>query len=298
MPGKKNSFYETNIIVKKAYTGKNCEVNHRIHTNDGHELYLLLQGDVHFSIEGSIYKLMPYDMLLISNQEIHKPIVNSRLPHERIYLYFDPDYLALFHNMGYDLLQMFENRKSGFGNRINAEIVHKYGLDKYFFEIYEWYISEAPEKQVMMMSLLLQLIVKINTICDDNKDGEEVEKNVQYNDKIYQIIRYISANLDKKINLDELETKFYIDKYYLCHLFKDITGYTLVDYINYKKVLSAKEQLKLGKPLGEIWTQFGFLNYSSFYRTFKKMSRMSPTEYLQKISNMKDKYHIKKGDTQ
>jgi AraC-like DNA-binding protein len=289
MAGKKNTFDEANIIVRKNYTTRNSKVKHRIHTNDGHELYLLLQGDISFSIDGSIYKLVPYDMLVISNKEIHKTIINRDVPHERIYIYFDPDYLAEFDNSSYDLLQMFENRRHGFGNRINAALVKKYELDSYFEDIYTWFRSNAPEKHIMMLSILLQLIVKVNTICNNSREEEAIKEDVEYNDKIYQIIRYISSNLDKKISLEDLETRFFIDKYYLCHLFKNITGYTVVDYINYKKVLSAKEQLKKGKPISEVWTQFGFLNYSSFYRTFRKMAGMSPTEYSIAARERKDR---------
>jgi YesN/AraC family two-component response regulator len=140
-----------------------------------------------------------------------------------------------------------------------------------------------------MVSILLQLIVKINTICSA-KDEEDAgtRKDVGYNEKIYQIIRYISSNLDQKITLDELEKIFFIDKYYLCHLFKNITGYTVIEYMNYKKILSAKEQLKNGKPISEVWVQLGFLNYSGFYRAFKKIAGMSPQEYMN--SSMQRKY--------
>ena len=278
---KRNIFEESCVIIRKRITDKNINTNHRIHINDGHEIYLLLQGDVSFNIEGSIYKLAPNDLLIISNQEIQKAIVNKEVLHERMYIYFDPDYIDRFvRSKDYKLLQLFEDRKNGFGNKISGKHVEEYNLRKYFDEMYMWSKSNQPEKEVMMVSLLLQLIVKINTIYTMNKDlDRDITEGVQYNDKIYEIIRYISSNLDKKISLEELEKKFYIDRYYLCHLFKQVTGYTLVDYMNYKKVLSAKEQLKAGKPISEVWIQFGFLNYSSFYRTFKKIVGMSPSEY-------------------
>lgn len=280
MACKNNMFDETSIIVRKNFTDKNRVASHRIHTNEGHEIYLLLQGDVSFSIDGSIYKLSPYDMLVISNKEIHRTIVNKEEAHERIYIYFDPDYITQFDNSSYDLLQMFHNRRHGFGNRISGELVKKYKLDEYMKEIYTWYRSDSPEKQIMMISILLQLIVKLNGICNSYRESNErLSEDVEYNDKIYDIIRYISSNLDRKITLEELESNFYIDKFYLCHLFKKITGFTVVDYINYKKVLSAKEQLKKGKSISQVWIQFGFLNYSTFYRTFKKFVGISPSEY-------------------
>ncbi|MBE5960458.1 MAG: helix-turn-helix domain-containing protein [Lachnospiraceae bacterium] len=281
MSAKINIFDKTSIIVRKIRSDKNSSTEHRIHTNDGHELYLLLQGDVSFSIDGCIYKLVPGDMLMISNKEIHKTIVNKEIPHERIYIYFDPDFMSQFDISSYDLLQMFENRRLGFGNKISADLVQENKVYCYFEEIYRWYQSDSPERQIMMVSILLQLLVKVNTICSKN-DGEDIriQKNEGYNDKIYRIIRYISSNLDRKISLEELEKQFFINRYHLCHLFKNITGFTVIEYINYKKVLAAKEQLKKGKQIAEVWVFLGFEDYSSFYRSFKKIVGISPKEYL------------------
>lgn len=272
-------FKKNSIIVRRIYNEQQAKSKHHIHNNEGHELYMLLQGEVSFSIDGCFYKLEPHDMLLISNQEIHRTIVNPEMPYERIYMYFDPDLFAQFNMANYNLLQLFENRKQGFGNKIGREIVERYRLKEHFEEMYEWYQSKAPEREIMMISILLRLLVTINTICCTYEEEERIKEDVGYNDKIYRVIRYISSRLDKKITLEELEKEFFINKYHLCHLFKNVTGFTIVEYMNYKKILAAKEQLKKGKPISEVWIHLGFEDYSSFYRTFKKIVGISPKQY-------------------
>lgn len=278
----KTSFRKTNFIVRRKQSEDGKKANHRIHTNDGHEIYMLIEGDVSFSIDGVIYKLEPYDMLLISNKEIHKTIINDNGPYEREYIYFDPEYMAQFSDKDYDLLKMFESRRWGFGNKISREIVLENGLDKYLDEMQEWYASEAPEKYAMITSILIKLLVKINAIRgEENIEAEGGSSDLNYNEKVYQIIRYFSSNIDRKISLDELEKEFYINKYHLCHLFKKVTGFTVMEYMNYKKILIAREKLKKGVPISEVWSQSGFDDYSSFYRCFKKVSHMSPKEYAE-----------------
>lgn len=273
-----------NIVVKKLYSDKNKKDVHTIHTNDGHELYYLIQGDVSFSINGSVYKVVPSDVLVINNNELHKITVNHEVAHERIFIYFDPEYISQFKYKGYGLLKLFESRRKGFANRIHSKLVEEYKVRDYFEEIYRWSISDLAEKQVMMASTLLQLLVVMNTIYDQVGALEgAIEEDVEYNPKIHNIIEYITSNLHTKITLDDLEKRFYIDRYYLCHLFKDITGYSVIEYMNHKRILQAKEEIRQGKTVNQIWMHYGFMNYSSFYRTFKKYAAVSPNTYYKEF---------------
>lgn len=279
--GRQHHYKKTSIIIRRFYTEKESARPSRIHSNEGHEIYMLLKGDVSFSIEGRLYKMEPYDMLVISNQEIHHTIVNTDKPFERIYLYFDPELLEPYRMQHYNLMQLFEERRNGMGNRIDRSMVEKNNIRRYFDEMLRWYQTDVPEREVMMISILMQFLVTLNRAYSTyGEEDEKLSRDMGYNDKIYKVIHYISSNLDRKITLEELEKKFFINKYHLCHQFKDLTGYTMVEYMNYKKVLFAKEQLKKGKPISEVWVLLGFEDYSSFYRTFKKMVGISPKEYL------------------
>lgn len=271
---------DSSIIIRKFYTENPTKKPHYAHTNDGHELYLLLNGDVSFSIDGQIYKLEPYDLLIISNKEIHRTIIHSDVPHERIYIYFDPQEIAKFNTQKYDLLQIFEARKLGFGNKIGRELIEKYDIPQYFQQIYEWNKSILPEKNAMMLSILIQLIIKVSSAFTYPVEEEKVKEDASYNGKIYLILSYISTNLHKKITLEELEKNFFINKYYLCHLFKEMTGFTILEYITYKKIYAAKELLKKTYAINEVCVKLGFEDYSNFYRSFKKVAGISPQQYV------------------
>lgn len=270
------------IIVRRISSEHTVtKINHYIHNNEGHEIYILLKGNVSFHIDESLYQLEPSDMLLISNQETHRTIVDNNSTYERMYIYFSNDYLSKFDILGYDLLSLFRERSHGVSNKIPKCLVEKYDLLHYFVELHEWYESESEEKHVMMLSLLLSLLVKINKV---HKEVWKEEDNIHtignsYNERVYEIIKYISANLHSKITLSHIEKKFYVDRHYICRLFKSVTGFTILDYINYKKVNSAKEHIRAGKNISEVWIQYGYMNYSSFYRVFKKIEGIAPQEY-------------------
>lgn len=272
-----------NIIVRKQYTPpQEKEEKHLVHMNERHELYMLLQGEVTFSIEGRLYHVEPYDVLLISNQEIHCVMVNSELPYERVYIYFKPEYFQAFCTKEYNLLRLFEHDgRPAEGNKIDHESVIKFGLDKYFIQMYEYYSAKLPESGVLLTSLLMRMLLDLNHVYDESRQVETKEDETpNHSEKIDDIIRYISEHLSERITLDDLTRRFYLSKYYLCHEFKRVTGFTVFDYIRYKRILSAKMKFQNGQMINEVCRELGYEDYSNFYRTFKKITGMSPKEYM------------------
>ena len=47
------------------------------HNHDFYEIYFFISGSVTYMIEGKTYKLRPGDILLIHNNELHKPVVGQ-----------------------------------------------------------------------------------------------------------------------------------------------------------------------------------------------------------------------------
>jgi AraC-like DNA-binding protein len=70
-----------------------------------------------------------------------------------------------------------------------------------------------------------------------------------------------------------------MDKYYMCHLFKKTTGFSLLEYVQSKRIQYAKILLHKGVNISEASRQCGFEEYSNFYKTFKKLVKLSPKQY-------------------
>lgn len=275
-----------NIIVRKPFSEKNVKHNHYIHMNENYQLYMLLKGDVTFSIDGYLYPLKQYDMLIINNKSIHRVLVNEEKEYERLYIYLNADYFRQFCTREYDFLSIFDRTmEKAFSNKIDQDIVRKYKLDESFRLMYEYYISQQPESRVQMFSLLLHILVETNRAYEECRllERNDAGGSTGHDEKINDIIRYISENLTTKITLDELTRQFYMSKYYLCREFKRTTGFTVFDYIRYKRMLNAKMLIRNGHPISEVWCELGYEDYSNFYRTFKKTTGMSPKQYLEKV---------------
>ena len=66
------------------------------HYHEFDKLVLQLGGHVTYSIEGKSYLLQPMDILLVSRNLIHLPVVDPGQPYERMVLWINRDFLARF----------------------------------------------------------------------------------------------------------------------------------------------------------------------------------------------------------
>ncbi len=106
--------------------------------------------------------------------------------------------------------------------------------------------------------------------------------NIPHNSlkKIEPIIRYIDSNYKMPITLDDIVSDVKYNKYTVCHLFKETTGSTVFDYINYLRIQYAIERLKQkNSSILEVSTECGFSSATYFCRVFKNVVGCAPSVY-------------------
>ena len=229
-----------------------------------------------YYIEGTSYKLHPNDLLLISPSELHRPLLGSKCIYERKIINFTRDFLQELNFKDYNLFSCLDNRAPGKNNLIPSYDVLSNNINL-LIENIEKCSDSDPSQNILRKTYLAQLLISLNIISENNRNYSFVLN--RDNERIASIIQYINNNLDSNLSLAILEDKFYISKFYLCHKFKEITGFTLNEYITYKRIMKARELIKLNYPLSELHKLVGFSDYSNFYKTFKKANGISPREY-------------------
>jgi YesN/AraC family two-component response regulator len=240
------------------------------HFHNCYEILFFEKGDAVYMVEGNIYNLSEGDILITNPREMHCPVFRSNKEYQRSIFFFKPAFLSDFISEKYNPFIGLENRKIGSQNRIDTKLVRQYKLDEKFKAIREISGSDAPEKELVIKTNLLQFLITINNLIMSEKSSAGVEK-------INEIILYINQNITSKLTLDTLAGRFYMSKYYISHLFTEKTGITLKEYITKKRILLAKENLLEKKPLGQVARDVGFSDYSSFYRAFKKTLGYPPS---------------------
>lgn len=280
MQGEHFSFSDQNL--KSHYTKSTPKENgnynfYDMHIHDQYEIYYFIRGDVSYYIEGHNYQIETGDLLMINNKEVHKPVFNTNKSYERLTIHFTPWHFAKYNSSSFNLLNCFENREPGHNNLIPAKKINNNNIEYYINQFIKYLKKEEKGKEIMLESLFIQFLYHLNKVFDKNK--KKKCDSIEYNEKVTRIIKYINDNLNEKFTLKKIAKEFYLDKYYLSHLFKKSTGFSLLHYINHKKIMKSKELLSKNMSCSQVADHLNFGNYSNFYKTFKKETGFSPSEY-------------------
>lgn len=254
------------------------------HYHDFHKVIYLISGDITYSIEGKNYQLQPNDFVLVSKGEVHRPVVHSDMPYERIILYISPELLHQYSKETYDLENCFLTSRQT-QNHVLHVSSPKGNLAVSLCHALVNTLSDTEYASELHQRLLfLEFLVQLNRIMQ--KTETSLSDTAVGNEKILAVLTYINTHLSQEITIDFLAEHFFTSRYYLMHSFKQETGYTIGQYLTTKRLLYAQELIKNDMPVSEACLTCGFQNYSTFSRAYKKHFGVSPTEQKSQISRL------------
>ncbi len=92
--------------------------------------------------------------------------------------------------------------------------------------------------------------------------------------------QFINLHLEDKITLEEVADHCSVSTFYFCKLFKTTTGMTLTEYVNRRRIESAKRLLlQPGTRVTRVAYDVGYQSLSQFNRSFLKYAGCSPTVF-------------------
>lgn len=125
----------------------------------------------------------------------------------------------------------------------------------------------------------------LSQLCDGLCDYYDTQNGDFKSSVVTNVKKYIRENTTKRLSLNEVAKEFNISPSYLSLLFSKYNDIGFSDYINQCKIDAAKKMLADGElKIYEIADELGFESTSYFSRVFKKVSSLSPREYLNQIS--------------
>lgn len=247
----------------------------QMHLHQYYEFLYFISGNATYMVEDNEYHAEAGDIFITRPQELHAIVFHPGAQYVRKFIQISPTFLS---DLELDVLHFINSRPLGEYNKVDKELVQKYELSKYFDSVEHYVVNRLPESDLMIKTYIIQFLVNLNSAFAEYDSNAVMKK--RSNEKIDTIIEYINDNIANDISLDALADIVFINKYHMCHLFKENVGLSIKEYINTRRIAKAKNLISTGEDFTSICFQCGFNDYSTFYKTFKKYTGMSPRKFL------------------
>jgi len=270
------SYKTQNFEYGRLRTEKGKQIYIETAEHSEYELFFFVRGNVIYFINDKQFLLTPHDVLCINRFEAHAPHILPTEDYERIYIHFNQEFIRDYYSFVSPLMQLFSHSPS---RRIPHLRLTESSLHRVFsiLDDMEKLFDSQDDKGIL--HLFLQLLFLLNLAHMDALSAPN--SSPSKSEKLFAVLDWVDAHYTEPINLDELAKNFFINKYYLCHIFKDYTGFSPISYINFKRVTQAIELMSQNIPLTDCCYRVGFNNYSVFYKSFIKYFGCAPREYLE-----------------
>ena len=97
---------------------------------------------------------------------------------------------------------------------------------------------------------------------------------------VAEVREYLDRHYAEKISLDDLASRFFINKYYLTRVFRNQLGQSITSYLLTLRITHAKQMLRFTDlSVEEIGLRCGLGSAQYFSRTFKAVEGIAPSTY-------------------
>lgn len=237
------------------------------------ELIMVLQGTLHLFVDGTPYYLTAGDSLLVPDGAIH-----GGSPNNCIYecIVFDLErFLPDASKCGTRLAEL---RSSG--TRLECMFRSNTKAAKLVSDLFQAMETESNGYEFTTTGLLWQLMGVILTQHLYLLAKPEKQCQSRQIRAIKEVLTLIRNRYATPLTLEDLARKANLSQKYFCRLFRQVTGKTPIEYLNYYRIECAAEQLCCTQDtITDIAFRCGFEDSSYFGRMFHRMKSMSPRCY-------------------
>ncbi len=101
-------------------------------------------------------------------------------------------------------------------------------------------------------------------------------KDLELKAIIFDSLKYIEKNINESITVEDVAKNAGYSLYYFSRMFKKHMGLTIMEYVKYRRLIKASEEIVNGKKIIDIAFDYGYQSHSGFTKAFKNKFGFSP----------------------
>lgn len=251
-----------------------------LHWHNALEVIIPAENYYEVTVNQNTFHVNPEEILIIPPRELHS--IHAPEQGARFLYLFDISFLSMI--SGYSSVLSILTRPLYITMEtcpaLYREIFESFDTMKnLYFENHEYSDLLIYSHLLKLFALLVQNQIQQLNLPEDTNSGRKRE----YAKKFLQIIEYIDAHFSDDLNLEAIANLSGFSKFHFSRLFKQYTGFTFCDYLNYRRIKQAEEFLTNQEySITEVALMSGFTSISTFNRLFKQTKGCSPSGYRSK----------------
>ena len=248
-----------------------------LHAHDFYEmLFCRVVGHVEYLVGTERYRIQSGDIIIVAPGVSHRPLLEDQSAvYKRDVIWFSRAFAELLPQMavlprldlmGKDMIFLrTQNTKWDF-----------------LGELFRTGVKEAERERPGYEGIVLgNTITILSQIARALEEGSAKQQKAEKPELLEQVLAYVEAHLGEKISLEETAKHFYVSVSTITQLFRQKMGTSFYRCVTQRRLIAAKTLIGEGKTLEDVGHAVGFVDYSSFYRAFKKEYGITPRQYTQ-----------------
>jgi AraC-like DNA-binding protein len=273
------------VDVRFLRFGANHDI--RMNRHDYFELLYVCSGSVIYQVRDQLCPLETGDLFVMGSTLLHR-IARYRTPGMKAaVLYFAPNLLGVTGAPGehMEYLMPFLVQEPGFPHVVPAGS----GIPGQVFDLMTRGYRELPaasnRARLSVKTYLRMILVLLVNHYSQWRGGEAVFER-QHTDlaRLQPLFDYIEAHFHEQITVDDAAAILHMSKSSFMRFFKDVTGQSLIGYLNRFRVAKAEVLLaETDLSVLDVSLKAGFCDQSYFGLVFRKLLHVTPREYKSRI---------------
>lgn len=247
------------------------------HFHGAYEIYYLVSGERHYFIGTRTYDVTAGCLVFIGRFQPHKTSQAGLCSHDRILINLDEgpflDFAASAGELG--LKEFFQSCQGVLPLKEEDRALAEGLFDEIAGELH----LRQPGWRLAVQAALARLFILSKRRMAAFSPPPPPTASAPHR-KVDEAARLIAAHCCEPLSLEEVAGRLFLNKCYLSRIFKQVTGFTVSEYIHMNRLKKARELLtETSMGITEISEALGYDSITYFERVFKRSAGVPPLEY-------------------